>query len=107
MVTLSSVRLSVVEPRRRMRTWLPPATRSVWLNRWTTQNPSMLASVVSVPGGAVNAAVNTIVAGALADAADMTSRGWLFSTPPPHDGLRRGAGRGFVTGFPQGAGVRN
>src|SRR5438093_12541484 len=82
MVTLSSVRLSVVEPRRRMRTWLPPATRSVWLNRWTTQNPSMLASVVSVPGGAVNAAVNTIVAGALADAADMTSRGWLFSTPP-------------------------
>jgi hypothetical protein len=30
----------------------------------------------------VNAAVNAIVAGAIADAADMTSLGWLFSTPP-------------------------
>ena len=48
------------------------------------------APVVSVPGGAVNAAVNTIVAGALADAADMTSRGWLFSTPPPMIGCDDG-----------------
>jgi hypothetical protein len=53
------------------------------LNRWTTQNPSKPgAGFVSVPGGAVNAAVNAIVAGAIADAADMTSWGWLFSTPP-------------------------
>src|SRR5262249_1843668 len=84
MVTLSSVRSPVVEPRRRMRTWwVPPAVRSNWLNRWTTQTPSSPAtSVVSVPGGAVNAAVNAIVAGALADAADLTSWGSLFSAPP-------------------------
>src|SRR5262249_47469890 len=86
MVTLSSVRSPVVEPRSVMRTWwvpVPPAVSSAVLNRWTTQTPSTPgSSAVSVPGGAVSAAVNAIVAGALADAADITSRGWLFSTPP-------------------------
>src|SRR5262249_44404973 len=84
MKTLSSVRLPAAEPLRVMRTWwVPPAARSGWLNRWTKQNPWRPAeSVVSVPGGAVNAAVNAIVADAIADATDMTSWGWLFSTPP-------------------------
>ena len=83
MVTLSSVRLPVVEPRRRMRTWVPPAARSVWLNLWTMQNPSTPAwSVVSVPGGAVNAAVNVnVVADTVADGADLTSWGTSFWKP--------------------------
>jgi hypothetical protein len=60
----------------------PLAVRSAWLNRWTTQNPEASLSTVSVPGGAVNAAVNAIVADAIADGADLTSWRTSFSTPP-------------------------
>ena len=66
MVTLSSVRLPLVAPRRTRRTWVPPAVRSFRLNRWTAQNPSWSgASSVSVP---VNATVN-VVADAMFEAA--------------------------------------
>ena len=60
-----------------------PAARSGWLNRWTRQTPSRPGlSIVSVPGGAVNAVVNaSVVADAIADVADLTSWATSFWKP--------------------------
>ena len=63
-VILSSVRLPEFAPRRVRRTWVPVTlgASSDGLNRWTRQIPSAPDwSVVKVPGGAVNAAVDTAV----------------------------------------------
>ncbi len=67
MVTLSSVRLPVVEPRRTMRTWVAAGGQEIWLNRWTMQNPDA-ALVRQRPGRRLNATVN-VLADAMAEAA--------------------------------------